>query len=151
MAKLGLTPNRAAASRRVWSASICLSTRSLRSEEYAFPDGCTYALVENCPALTSVSFPEGCTDAQVRDCRALASVTFPEGCTDAWVENCPSLESVNGKPVNTADQAMPYLEAIAAVALEPGKLNMRIVKREAEKCGTVACIAAGLAFCSPML
>lgn len=106
-----------------------------------FPDGCTNAYVNSCPSLENLSLPKGCTNAQIFYCLSLKSVSFPEGCSEVWVVNCPALESINGKPVNSSDQARPYLEAIAAVALKPGKLDMETIKREDADCGTVACIA----------
>ena len=42
--------------------------------DLVIPEGCTYARVDNCAAVTSITFPEGCTYARVYNC-ANAKIT----------------------------------------------------------------------------
>ena len=111
------------------------------TEVPAFPKA-TYVDLEGCTGLTEVPAFPNATTVDLVGCTGLTEVpAFPKAIT-VYLSGCTGLARILGRPVNSAEQARPYLEQIAANAL-PNHLKMDSVH-----CGTSHCIAgwAGVLF-----
>ena len=111
------------------------------TEVPAFPNATTVSL-SGCTGLTEVPAFPNATTVYLSGCTGLTEVpAFPKA-TTVHLSGCTGLARILGRPVNSAEQARPYLEQIAANAL-PNHLKMDSVH-----CGTSHCIAgwAGVLF-----